>query len=129
MLYNNYRDLINKRIAWFIPIKSLRDKFRNILDDIVNTMYKIEYLVNKNNTLENKDERLFIIWQCDGFSGQLGKYILGESIKQNQNNIRIKYDITWHINNGKDVYGKEKRAFDLINCFPDLNIEIAEKMR
>ena len=127
MLYNNYRDLINKRIAWFIPIKSLRDKFRNILDDIVNTMYKIEYLVDKNNTLENKDKRLFIIWQCDGFAGQIWKYILGESIKQNQNNIRIKYDISWHINNGKDAYGKDKRVFDLVNCFPDLNIEVAEK--
>ena len=127
MLYNNYRDLINKKIAWLLPIKSIRDIFRNILDDIVNTMYKIEYLTDKNNTLKDRDERLFIIWQCDGFAGQIWKYILGESIKQNQSDIRIKYDITWHINNGKDVYKKEKRVFDLVNCFPDLNIEIATK--
>lgn len=126
MLYKNYRDLVNKKIAWLIPIKNIRDGFRNILDDIINTMYKVEYLTDKSNLIENKNKRVFIMWSCDGFAGQLWRYILGEAIKQNYNDVTVKYDISWHIN-GKDAYNKEKRIFDLANCFPDLNIEIASK--
>ena len=127
MLYKNYTDLVNK-LVWVIPKKSKRDNMRNILNDIVNTAYKVEYLMNKNNSAESdKDERTIIIWQSDGFTGQLGKYFIGESIKQNYDNVRIKYDITWHLNWGKDALGKEKRIFDLTNCFPDLDIEIATK--
>ena len=127
MLYNNYRDLVNKKIAWLIPFKKTRDNIRNILDDIINTMYKIEYLTNISNSIEGENKRTFIIWQCDGFAGQLSKYLFGESIKQNYSDVTIKYDISWHINNGKDAFNKEKRIFDLLNCFPDLNIEIATK--
>ena len=127
MLYKNYTDLVNK-LVWIIPKKSKRDNMRNILNDIVNTAYKVEYLMNKNNSAESdKDERTIIIWQSDGFTGQLGKYFIGESIKQNYDNVRIKYDITWHLNWGMDCFKKEKRIFDLTNCFPDLDIEIATK--
>ncbi|MEI0699107.1 hypothetical protein R4K92_09250 [Brachyspira intermedia] len=57
MLYNNYRDLVNKKIAWIIPFKNARDKIRNILDDIINTMYKIEYLTNISNSIEGENKR------------------------------------------------------------------------
>ena len=40
MLYKNYTDLVNK-LVWIIPKKSKRDNMRNILNDIVNTAYKI----------------------------------------------------------------------------------------
>ena len=127
MLYKNYTDLVNK-LVWIIPKKSKRDNMRNILNDIVNTAYKVEYLMNQNNLANNdNDERTIIIWQCDGFSGQIGKYFIGESIKQNYRNVKIKYDITWHLNYGMDCFRKEKRIFDLTNCFQDLDIEIATK--
>ena len=68
MLYKNYTDLVNK-LVWIIPKKSKRDNMRNILNDIVNTAYKVEYLMNKNNLAESdKDERTIIIWQSDGFT-------------------------------------------------------------
>ena len=80
MLYKNYTDLVNK-LVWIIPKKSKRDNMRNILNDIVNTAYKIEYLINNNNSINDKD--YIIINQCDGFAGQLGKYIFGEFVKDN----------------------------------------------
>ena len=46
MLYKNYTDLVNK-LVWIIPKKSKRDNIRNILNDIVNTAYKIEYLIKQ----------------------------------------------------------------------------------
>lgn len=42
-----------EKIAWFIPIKSLRDKFKkimndkNISDDIIEYNNKVKYLIKK----------------------------------------------------------------------------------
>ena len=121
MLYKNYTDLVNK-LVWIIPKKSKRDNMRNILNYIVNTAYKIEYLINNNNSINDKD--YIIINQCDGFAGQLGKYIFGEFVKDNYNK-NVKYDTSWYSISGLDIEKKEKRKFDLLNCFEDIKIEIA----
>ncbi len=121
MLYKNYTDLVNK-LVWIIPKKSKRDNMRNILNDIVNTAYKVEYIINSNNSINDKD--YIIINQCDGFAGQLGKYIFGEFIKDNYNK-NVKYDTSWYSISGLDIEKKEKRKFDLLNCFEDIKIEIA----
>lgn len=121
MLYKNYTDLVNK-LVWIIPKKSKRDNMRNIFNDIVNTAYKIEYLINNNNSINDKD--YIIINQCDGFAGQLGKYIFGEFVKDNYNK-NVKYDTSWYSISGLDIEKKEKRKFDLLNCFEDIKIEIA----
>ena len=108
MLYKNYTDLVNK-LVWIIPKKSKRDNMRNILNDIVNTAYKIEYLINNNNSINDKD--YIIINQCDGFAGQLGKYIFGEFVKDNYNK-NVKYDTSWYSISGLDIEKKEKTTIN-----------------
>lgn len=123
MLYDNYDNLINK-LSWFIPFSKSRNNLKNILNDIVNTMYKIDYLLDINNSTYNED--FIIIDQMDGFSGQLGRYMLGEYIKDNFNK-KVKYNLNWYYECGLDCDKKEKREFDLLNCFKDIQIDIASK--
>ena len=123
MLYKNYNDLINK-IAWYIPFSKQRSNFKNILNDIVNTAYNIEYLIQTNNSIY--DEDFIIIDQMDGFSGQVGRYIFGEYIKDNYNK-KVKYNLNWYSYAGIDCDKKEKREFDLLNCFKDIKIDIATR--
>lgn len=125
MLYDNYNNLINK-IVWFIPVTKFRNCARKILNDIVNTMYKIEYLFDENNKITKEAEDCIIISFSDGLSCQIAKYLFGEYIKENFAR-KVKYDITWHIEKGKDAEHKEKRVFDMLNAFPDIDFDIASK--
>ncbi|AEM22092.1 putative alpha-1,2-fucosyltransferase [Brachyspira intermedia PWS/A] len=123
MLHDDYDHFINK-LVWLIPFSKHRNNFRNILNDIVNTMYKIEYLTDVNNSTYYED--MIIIDQMDGFSGQLGRYMLGEYIKDHYNK-KVKYNLNWYSEFGLDCDKKEKREFDLLNCFQDIKIETVTK--
>ncbi|MEI0702034.1 hypothetical protein [Brachyspira intermedia] len=80
MFYNDYEHFINK-IVWFIPSKKHRDNFRKILYDIVNSMYKLEYIADKLN-VKDDTKGMVIIESQGGLADQFWKYILGESIKK-----------------------------------------------
>ena len=123
MLHDDYDHFINK-LVWLLPFSKHRNNFRNILNDIVNTMYKIEYLTDVNNSTCYED--MIIIDQMDGFSGQLGRYMLGEYIKDHYNK-KVKYNLNWYSEFGLDCDKKEKREFDLLNCFQDIKIETVTK--
>ena len=124
MIYKYYNKLINK-IAWFIPIKKHRDTFREILLDIVHTMYKIDN-INKmsnrvNSSICNDD---FVVINCNsGLSDQLYHYFLGEYITNNYNR-KVKYDISWFKYNGKDDNKNDSRNFCLLDMLPDANFEV-----
>ncbi|WP_256097253.1 alpha-1,2-fucosyltransferase [Brachyspira hampsonii] len=122
MFYNNYEQFINK-IVWFIPSKKHRDDFRKILYDIVNSMYKLEYIADKLNVKDDK-KGMIIIESSGGLADQFGKYILGESIKRSYS-FDIKYDLTWFRTHHKDVDGKHERPFELLKLCPDISYDIA----
>ncbi|MEI0539744.1 alpha-1,2-fucosyltransferase [Brachyspira pulli] len=122
MFYNDYEHFINK-IVWFIPSKKHRDNFRKILYDIVNSMYKLEYIVDRLNIKDDK-KGMIIIESAGGLADQFGKYILGESIKRNYN-FNIKYDLTWFRTHHKDIDGKHERPFELLKLCPDISYDIA----
>lgn len=65
MLYNNYEHLINK-IVRIIPIKKHRDNLRNILYDVVNSLYKIEYISKELNKKRNNNDSGIVIIECQG---------------------------------------------------------------
>ncbi|MEI0842363.1 alpha-1,2-fucosyltransferase [Brachyspira pilosicoli] len=124
MLYNNYEHLINK-IVRIIPIKKHRDNLRNILYDIVNSLYKIEYISKELNKKRNNNDSGIVIIECQGgLADQFWKYILGESIKKHYN-FTVKYDITWFDHKHKDIDGKDERPFELIKLCPDIDFKIA----
>lgn len=124
MFYNNYEQFINK-IVWFIPSKKHRDDFRKILYDIVNSMYKLEYIADKVNVKDDK-KGMVIIESAGGLSDQFWKYILGESIKKNYD-FDVKYDLTWFRTHHKDVDGKHERPFELLKLCPDISYDIASE--
>ena len=124
MFYNDYEHFINK-IVWFIKKKKHRDNFRNILYDIVNSMYKLEYMVDRLN-VKNDDDSLVIIQSTGGLADQFWKYVLGESIKRNYN-VNVKYDITWFRTHHKDIDGNHERPFQLLKLCPDINYDIASE--
>ena len=122
MFYNDYEHFINK-IVWFIPSKKHRDNFRKILYDIVNSMYKLEYIADKLNVKDDK-KGMVIVESTGGLADQFGKYILGESIKKNYD-VRVKYDLTWFRTHHKDIDGKHERPFELLKLCPDISYDIA----
>ncbi|WP_295156586.1 alpha-1,2-fucosyltransferase [uncultured Brachyspira sp.] len=124
MLYNDYEHFINK-IVWFIPSKKHRDNFRKILYDMVNSMYRLEYIANQIN-LKNYDKGNVIICSSGGLADQFWHYILGESIKRNYD-FNVKYDNTWFRTVHKDYYKKEDRHFELLKLCPDISYDIASE--
>lgn len=124
MFYNDYEHFINK-IVWFIPSKKHRDNFRKILYDVVNSMYKLEYITNVlNNKIDNEDN-VVIIETSGGIADQFGKYVLGEAVKKY--NRKVKYDLTWFRTHNKDVDGKHERPFELLKLLPDIDYDIASE--
>lgn len=125
MLYKNYEDLINK-IVWVIPFRNKRNSVRDILNDILNTASKIEYIADSLNVINDNKNDFVIIWIGGGFADQIKKYLLGKYIEKNYGK-NVKYDIEWYNGNRMDNDGKEKRTFELLNCFPELDFVIASK--
>lgn len=125
MLYYKYKKIIND-LTWFIPNNNLREETRKIFKKLLESADKIDYFVDSMNRIdyiENKDN-FVIIKMAGGFTDQILTYIVGKyiEIKYNRN---IKYDLGWYKFHGMDDYNLNKRNFDLLNVFPNINFNIA----
>lgn len=125
MLYYKYKKIIHD-LTWFIPSNRLREETRRIFKKLLETGDKIDYFVdniNRIDYIENKDN-FVIIKVAGGFTDQILTYIVGKyvEIKYNRN---IKYDLGWYKFHGMDDYNLDKRNFDLLNIFPNLDFKIA----
>lgn len=123
LTYKDYKKIIDK-IVWFIPIKNKRDYIRLVLTDIVDAMYKLEYISDVLNTKNDNLEELAIIEVAGGLADQLHKYILGESIKIYYGK-KVKYDLTFYEEYGMDCLGNRNRPFELLEFLPEINFDIA----
>ena len=125
MLYYNYRKIIND-LTWIIPNGNLRRKIRNIFKKLLETADKIDYFVdniNRIDYIENKDN-FVILKVAGGFTDQILTYVVGKYIEIKYNRI-VKYNLGWYKFHGMDDYNLNKRNFDLLNVFPNLDFNIA----
>ena len=110
-------------ICWFIPFRKLRDSIRELLTDIYKINIGINYVIyNLNN--KNNDDTL-IVSISGGFADQIYYYILSKKIELVYGK-KIKYDISWYLEDGFDIEGKNKRIFELLNVFPELKLDMAK---
>lgn len=127
MLYYKYRKIINY-LTWIIPNGNLRREIRNIFKKLLETSDKIDYFVdniNRIDYIENKDNYV-ILKVPGGFTDQILTYIVGKYI-QIKYNRKVKYDLGWYEFHGMDDYNLNKRNFDLLNVFPNLDFNVATK--
>ena len=125
MLYYKYRKIIND-LTWIIPNGNLRSEVRNILKKLLETSDKIDYFVdniNRIDYIENKDNYI-ILKVAGGFTDQILTYVVGKYIEIKYNRT-VKYDLGWYKFHGMDDYNLNKRNFDLLNVFPNLDFKIA----
>lgn len=118
MLYYKYRKIIND-LTWIIPNGNLRREVRNIFKKLLETADKI----NRIDYIENKDN-FVILKVAGGFTDQILTYVVGKYIEIKYNRI-VKYDLGWYKFHGMDDYNLNKRNFDLLNVFPNLDFNIA----
>lgn len=127
MLYYKYRKIINY-LTWIIPNGNLRREIRNIFKKLLETADKIDCFVdnvNRIDYIENKDN-FVILKVAGGFTDQILTYIVGKYI-QIKYNRKVKYDLGWYEFHGMDDYNLNKRNFDLLNVFPNLDFNVATK--
>lgn len=125
MLYYKYKKLIEK-LTWIIPNAKLRHETRNMFKKLLETGEKIDCFVDRYNRIdyiENKDSDI-IIKTAGGFTDQILTYVVGKyiEIKYGRN---VKYDLGWYKFHGMDDYNLNKRNFDLLKVFPNLDFNIA----
>lgn len=77
-----------------------------------------------NSICPNNDTGYVIICISGGFTDQIRHYYLAYSIEKIFNR-KIKYDISWYKNCGKDILGVNNRNFELSNIFTDIKFDIA----
>ena len=124
---NKYRKIINY-LTWIIPNGNLRREVRNIFKKLLETADKIDCFVDNVNRLdyiENKDN-FVILKVAGGFTDQILTYVVGKYIEIKYNRI-VKYDLGWYKFHGMDDYNLNKRNFDLLNVFPNLDFNVATK--
>lgn len=123
MNYYDYNNFIDKLVR-IIPLKQYRDSFRNILGNTIKSYYRTEYLINVNNSKNQSEKDLIILWVGGELCGQIRKYIFGKYLEIKYNK-KVKYDLNWYKYDGLDDNKKLNRNFALLNVFPDLDFEIA----
>ena len=99
---------------------------KNIFSRIKKVFFYIIYYP-KYILLKISGESDEIITIIDGGLGsQMSQYAIGQEI-QHISGIQVSYDLTWYEKNGKDIYGKENRFFELEKIFPNIKIKKASK--
>jgi len=71
------------------------------------------------------DRNLIILRSDGGISSQIAFWALG-MFYENQG-YKLKYDLSWFEEHGKDMDGIFDRNFDLLKAFPNINIETANE--
>lgn len=108
-------------ICWFIPFRKLRDSIRELLTDIYKNNIGIYSIISQMNNKNNDDTLVVSI--SGGFADQIYYYILSKKIELIYGK-KIKYDISWYLEYGFDIEGKNKRIFELLNVFPELKLDM-----
>ena len=116
-------------VVRFIPIKKLRDSLRELLFRHFENSSDLKNLSDIKNLLEfsifNEPSDNFVVKGISGgLSDQINHYFFGRHIELIYGR-KVKYDISCYIENINGVRSSN-RNFELLNLFPNLNLEVAK---